>query len=161
MKLKIVGGLVLLAVVAGGLLVYLTRESAQADFTSSDVKDLAAYLAGNHPANLELCALCALRKKTDSGVEAALEKVAKKGDPLVAIAACTQLGQKGTSDAKDDLKSILTDTDLDVSVRIGALSAIAYGWKDSGDIDYLTSKTKSNTKLSGQLTWLENNVYGK
>lgn len=161
MKARVLVPGVLVVLLVGGAIFLLLPKAATADFTSDSLTDLVAYVKGDHPDNLKLCALRALRKKTDSGVETELGKLAKATKGMVAIAATTQLGAKKSDDAKKELKSILTDTKVATSVRIGALSAIAYGWKDSKDLTDLESKTKDDSKLSSQLTWLKTNVYEK
>lgn len=161
MKARIVVSGALVLLLAGGAWIALLTGEAQADFGSEKVAALVDYIKGKHPDNRKLCAIEALRKKTDSGVEAELAKLAKSGDGVVAVACTTALGRKGGSTAKKELKSILESTKVATSVRIGALSAIAYGWKDSGDLDYLESKTGSDSDLSSHLTWLKKKVYGK
>ncbi len=160
------GRTILLCLAGAGVIlaaVFLAPSSreAEAGYSSDTVKELVSYLEGDAAFNLKLQALDALRKKTDTGVESDLEKLAKGDDVKLAIFVTTALGKKGTADAKKKLKSLLENGDLDIKVRIGAMSAIAYHWKDSGDLTYLEKKSKGNTTLSSRYAWLKKHVYGK
>jgi len=145
--------------ITAALIIGNAPKQAEAGFTSEKVKALVSYLEGGSPYNLKLQALEALRKKTDSGVEGELEKIAKGKDTRLAVAATTALGRKKTTKAKTSLKGLLENTKLKSPVRIGALSAILYGWKDKGDFTYLSSKTKGNAKLVAHYTRTKSKLF--
>ena len=106
----------LAAVVLGGVaLAVLTGGEAEAGFTSQKTKELVDYLKTDAPFNQKLMALDALRKKSESGIEGELEKIAKGSDKELAVFAATALGKKKSSDAKKKLKSILENTKIDTS----------------------------------------------
>jgi hypothetical protein len=151
----------LVAVVAVGWLVPLLREEpAEAALSSTaSLDDYGKYVTGSAPLNLRLMALDKLRKKTDSGVEAQLDAVARSDNKVIAIYATGALGRKKTASAKAKLKALLESASVDMNVRIGALSAIAIHWKDADDRSYLDDKSKGNSRLAARFAWLDTNVY--
>ena len=60
---------------------------------------------------------------------------------------------------KTRLKGLLENKKLSSPVRVGALSAILYSWKDKGDFTYLASKTKGNTKLTAHYTRIKTKLF--
>jgi hypothetical protein len=157
-------GLVLLfgaLVFAGALFLGKGGREAEAGFTSEATRELVAYLNADGPFNRKLMALEALRQKTETGIEAELVKLAKGSNTRLAVMATTALGRKKSGAAKTALKSLLESEKLNVSVRLGAVSAIAYAWRDSDDLSYLAAKTKDNTRLSAHYIRLKSDVFGK
>ena len=149
---------VILLLTAGGLIL-LGTVGARAGTVSDEVKALVTFINSGAAPNLRLCALNDLKALDDDAVETELAKIAKGDDLFIATYATTTLGRKKTKAAKKSLKSLLENTSLDIDVRMGALTAIAVHFKNKGDITYLESKTKSNTKLKARCAWLKTNVY--
>jgi len=147
--------------VATVLVIGKAPREAEAGFTSEKVKSLVSYLGSGAPHNLKLMALDALRKKTDSGVEGELEKIAKGKDTRLAVAATTALGRKKSTTAKTRLKGLLENKKLSSPVRVGALSAILYSWKDKGDFTYLASKTEGDAKLTAHYTRIKTKLFAQ
>ena len=147
--------------VAGGVLyVALPREEARAGGRSEEVEKLVAYVQSDVAWTLKLQALEKLvNQASDSAVEDELEALAKGGDEKLAIYAASALGRHGGSAAREKLGSLLTDEKLAKTVRLTALSVIAYQWKDSGDLSWLEAETKGDSDLAAQFSWLKKNAY--
>lgn len=154
-------GAVASVAVAGALALLSPVDEAEASFTSDSVKELTAYLQGGHALNLKLMALDALRQKSDTGVESAIETIAKGKDARLAVYATTQLGKKGTETARTKLKGLVMNSGLKSAVRKSAMTAIALSWKASADLSWLKENTASDAALKGHCSWLETNVFGK
>jgi hypothetical protein len=137
--------LLLAATVLAGALFLFPGGPAEAGFTSESTEDLVDYVKSDAALNLRLMALDAIRKKSESGIETELEKIAKGKDTVIAVYACTTLGRKKSSKAKTALQAIVEDTKLGKEVRKGAMSAIAVHWKSSSDLTWLQSKTSSDS----------------
>jgi len=162
MKLKrALVGLLLVAILGTATLLVVQPKEAQAGFRSEDTEDLVAYLEGDAALNLKLMALDALRRKTESGIEADIDGVARGDDLRLALFATTALGKKGTSTAKTKLKGIVEDGELTKKLRKMAMTAIAVHFKNSDDLTYLESKSKSDSELKDHYKWLKKHVYGK
>lgn len=159
MKKKMVWAVIAAVLLAGGAAAVFLPGPAQANPDEAEVAKLVAYLKDRHPRNLKAVALDALRRK--SGAEAKLEELARGSDLYVAVAATTQLGKKGTAAAKSALFDLFEDGDLKANVRLSAMTAIAVGWKDEGDLDDLEETAAGRSELSARLAWLEEKVYGK
>ncbi len=158
-KHVVVGAMVL--ALCAGVAYWLATPKALASGSSEKVDKLVDYLEGDAALTLKLTALETLRKLTDRGVEDGLEKIAKGSDTELAVFATTALGRKKTTAAKKKLKSLLENGKLEKDVRVGALMAIAVHWKDSGDLEYLESKTKSDTVLADRCAWVKKHIYKK
>jgi len=150
----------LLAVlVAGGALwLFLTPGEAEAG-SSSKTSEIVAYLKGDAPMNLKLCALNDLRKIDETGVEAAVEGLARGSDRRLAIYACTALGKKKTTVAKTKLKGLVGSSSTDKQVRKSAMTAIAVHWKSLGDLTYLDQKSKGDSDLRAHYLFLKSKIY--
>jgi hypothetical protein len=155
----------LAAVLAAGVVVVLAlpREEARAGSSSDEVRKLVAYVKGDAARNLKLQTLQKLveQNSTDSSVEDALESLAKGSDEVIAIYSASALGRRGGSDGRKKLESLVTNEKLGKSVRIAALSAIAFGFKDKDDLSWMASETKDDSELASQYSWLKKNVYGE
>jgi hypothetical protein len=163
MKGKILSGVGLLGLFVALALLFLggTEEPAEAGFTGESEAALVEYLEGGAPHNLKLMAIDALRKKSGTSADAALEELARGSDVRLAIASTTALGKRATSGSKAKLKSILEDDELGDSVRIGALTAIAEHFRDGDDLDYLDSESEGNSALRAQYHHVRSSVYGQ
>lgn len=137
------------------------EEAAEAGFSDEGVEDLVAYVKSDASWNLRLQALEALRKKDADGIEGELDDLARGSDLRLAVAATTSMGRMTGSTAKSKLKKILEAKSLDTEVRIGALSAIAYHWKDADDLSYLEKESKNDSKLLSAYKDVKKRVYGK
>ena len=146
---------------AGGVLIALfLREEARAGGRSEEVEKLVAYVQSDVAWNLKLQALEKLvNQASDSAVEDELEALAKGGDERLAIYAVSALGRHGGSAAREKLGSLLTDEKAAKTVRLTALSVIAFTWKDSDDLSWLESETKGDSDLANQFLWLKKNAY--
>jgi len=145
---------------AGALLLF-PGGPAEAGFTSESTEKLVDYVKSDAALKLRLMALDALRKKTETGIETELSKIASGKDSVTAVYACSALGRKKTSKAKTKLKALVEDTKLKKEVRKGAMSAIAVHWKSSSDLTWLQSKTSSDSELKAYTSWLKSNVFEK
>jgi hypothetical protein len=153
----------LVALLSAGVVFFCVRgqEVARAGSSSDELKKLVKYLKGDAAFNLKLMAIQKVvdEKATDGTVEDELMALAKGGDEKLAIFCASALGRRGGSAAKDKLKSLVTNDELGTSVRITALSAIAFGFKDEDDLSWLSEKSENDADLANQVTWLKKNAY--
>ena len=162
MKRRNLIGVIAIAAVAvlAWLVVPLGGEPAVASLPeTATLDDYGTYITGPAPLNLRLMALEKLRKKSDSGVVAQLDAIAKGDDKRIAIYATTALGKVKTTAAKAKLKALLESTSVDMNVRIGALSALAQHWRSSSDRSYLEDRCEGSSRLAARLAWIEEHVY--
>lgn len=146
----LVGGLVLLA---------LPRERAEAGFTSKSTQKLVKFLKSGAAPNLKMQALEVVRKRDESGIEAALVSLAKGSDRVLAIYCTTALGKRGGSASKDALKSLFESTSTDQLVRKSAMTAIAVHWKASQDLSYLEARTRDDSDLRAHYEFVKSKIY--
>ena len=148
------------ALVVGGLvLLVLPREQAEAGFTSEATKDIVKFLKSGAAQNLKMQALEALRRSSDSGIEAELESLARGSDRLLAVYSCTTLGRKNTTAAKSSLKALFQSGATDTLVRKSAMTAIAVHWKDADDLTYLDARTTGDSELRAHYEFLKSKIY--
>ena len=163
MSLRRIAVGILCLFLAGGIgFVVFQPEPVEAGFTSEEVEDLVEYVSDSGVSlNLRLVALEALRKKTDSGVEAELEKLAKGDDFRIAVYSCTALGKRKSSGAKSRLKTLVSTTTLKTDVRKSAMTAIAVHFKSTADLTWMESETASDSKLKSHCAWLSTYIYNR
>jgi hypothetical protein len=154
---------ILCLLLAGGIgFVVLEPQPVEAGFTSEEVEDLVDVASDSGVALCRrLMALDAIRKKTDSGIEAELVKLAKEGDFRIAVFACTALGKKKTTDAKAGLKTLVSTTTLKTDVRKSAMTALAVHFKSTADLTWMESETASDSDLKGHCAWLSTYIYNR
>ena len=157
-KWKWIAGSVALVVTAAAL-AFLPDGEAEATSVSAKTGKLLRILESDQAACLKLCAIDALRKSSETGIDDELVKLAKRSDVGLGVAATTALGKRKTSAAKTELKALLESGVVAKNVRIGAMTAIAVHWKDASDIPYLESKTASDSVLKAHSAWLKTNLY--
>ena len=157
-KWKWIAGSVALAVTAAAL-AFVPDGEAEAGPVSAKTRKLLRILESDQGAALKLCAIDALRKSTEKGIDDRLEKLAKGPDARLGVAATTALGKRKTKAAKTKLKALLESGVVAKNVRIGAMTAIAVHFKDASDLSYLESKTASDPVPKAHAAWLKTNVY--
>jgi hypothetical protein len=148
--------LILGFVVVGLGLSLLKPEPAAADVSYSDLKKVALSDVG---LNQRLMALEVLKKDGGTAAVNALADIAGRGKLQVASGACAQLGRVHTSGSKAKLKALLENGNLNVKVRMVAVSCIAEHWRDDGDIAYLEDKCEGNAELEAHCASVTQRVF--
>jgi hypothetical protein len=132
----------------------------QPALADQQVDDLKALALSGTSLNRRLAVVDKLKSIGSTGARDALVAIAKGGDLPIQAAACAALGRMKTSGSKDDLKSVLEDSNLSDQVRLSAGTCIAVHWKDSGDMTYLEDHMKGSDALKDQYSYLKTQVYG-
>ena len=153
--------LVVISAAGGALFLASSGEEAEASFTSEATKDLVKFAKSGASLNLRLQAIQALVEKTETGIEAELEGIAKNGDRRIAIFACTALGKRRSSAAKSSLKNLFQSTSLSTLTRKSAMSAVAVHWKDPDDLAYFDTRTRilGDSDLRAHYLFVKSRIY--
>jgi Fe-S cluster biogenesis protein NfuA len=147
----------LLGVVLIGVGVSLLKpEPAAADVSCDDLKKVALSDVG---LNQRLMALEVLKKDGGTAAVNALADIAGRGKLQVASGACAQLGRVHSTASKAKLKALLENSNLNVKVRMVAVSCIAEHWRDDGDISYLEDQCEGNAELEAHCASVTQRVF--